>query len=297
MAFTILAVDDEVSNLRLIKGFLAKSGFNVITAEDGVQAWKTLKESPTEIDLLLTDRMMPNMDGMELITKVKQHPEMKNIPIIMQTASAQKEQVIEGFEAGVYYYLTKPFDAMVLVSIINAALADVQAQEALYKEVVKYKKIQTLVKNCTFYFSSLEDVQSLTVYLANFFPEPDRVAMGISELLINAVEHGLLGITYDEKSELNNKGKWYEEIKIREELPENIHKKILVSHEKTDTEISLVIKDGGYGFNWKKYMELDAERATDNHGRGIAMSNSISFDTVEYRGNGNEVCCKVKLCS
>jgi CheY-like chemotaxis protein/anti-sigma regulatory factor (Ser/Thr protein kinase) len=294
MAYKILAVDDEVNNLKLIKGFLAKSGYDVITAEDGVQAWEILKESPTDIDLLLTDRMMPNMDGMELVAKVKQHPKMKYIPIIMQTASAQKEQIVEGFKAGVYYYLTKPFDAMVLVSIINAAISDVQAQEALYKEVVEYKKIQTLVERCDFHFSSFEDVQGLTVYLSNFFPEPERVAMGISELLINAVEHGLLGITYDEKSQLNNKGIWLEEVKIRQELPENINKRILVSHEKTDTEISLVIKDGGNGFNWKKYMDLDAERATDNHGRGIAMSQMISFDTVEYRGNGSEVCCKVK---
>lgn len=294
MAYKILAVDDEINNLKLIKGFLAKSGYEVITAEDGVQAWEILEGSPTEIDLLLTDRMMPNMDGMELVAKVKQHPKLKNMPIIMQTASAHKEQIVEGFKAGVYYYLTKPFDSMVLVSIINAAIVDLQAKEQIYKEVVEFKKIQTLVERCNFCFSSLVDVRSLTVYLSNFFPEPDRVAMGISELLINAVEHGSLGITYDEKSELNNKGKWSEEVKIREELPENSNKKILVWHEKTDTEISLVIKDGGNGFNWKKYMELDAERATDNHGRGIAMSNKISFDTIEYRGNGNEVCCKVK---
>lgn len=294
MAYKILAVDDEINNLKLIKGFLAKSGYEVITAEDGVQAWEILEGSPTEIDLLLTDRMMPNMDGMELVAKVKQHPKLKNMPIIMQTASVHKEQIVEGFKAGVYYYLTKPFDSMVLVSIINAAIVDLQAKEQIYKEVVEFKKIQTLVERCNFCFSSLVDVRSLTVYLSNFFPEPDRVAMGISELLINAVEHGSLGITYDEKSELNNKGKWSEEVKIREELPENSNKKILVWHEKTDTEISLVIKDGGNGFNWKKYMELDAERATDNHGRGIAMSNKISFDTIEYRGNGNEVCCKVK---
>jgi CheY-like chemotaxis protein/anti-sigma regulatory factor (Ser/Thr protein kinase) len=295
MTYKILAVDDEVPNIKLIIGFLARSGFDVITAEDGVQAWEILEKQSAEIDLILTDRMMPNMDGMELVAKIKQNPQMRNIPIIMQTAAAQKEQVIEGVKAGLYYYLTKPFDSMILISLINAAIADAQVQKELITEVVKYKMIQTLVEGCHFSFSVLKEARDLTVYLANFFPDPSRVTLGISEMLINAVEHGTLGITYDEKSALNRECKWEEEIKKREVMPENINKRISVSYSKVGAEISLVVKDEGSGFDWNKYMAISAERATDNHGRGIAMSNMISFDVVEYRGNGNEVCCKIYL--
>jgi len=295
MTYKILAVDDEEKNLKLIQGFLQRDGYEVITASDGMHAWKLLQNLNNEIDVILTDRMMPNMDGMELTKKVKAHPEMRNIPIIMQTAAAQKDQVAEGVKAGVYYYLTKPFDSVVLISIISAAISDAQVQKELILEVHKHKKVMEFIDTCHFSFSRLDDARDLTIYLANFFPDPDRVTLGISEILINAVEHGNLGITYDEKTALNSDGKWGDEVHRREKLPDNSIKKVAVSYVKSEKEISLIVKDQGAGFDWKKYMDIDPERATDNHGRGIAMSNLMSFDKLEYIGNGNEVHCKVLL--
>lgn len=291
----ILAVDDEIKNLDLMNAFLSRKGHEVVTAGDGVQAWEILEQHYNDFDVILLDRMMPNMDGIQLTHKMKSHNEMKRIPIVMQTAAAQNEQIEEGVAAGVFYYLTKPYGPDILYSIVDTAIAAYNEQKALLKEINKHQQALLLIDSCDLSFSTLSESTNLTIYLSNFFPDPERVSQGISELLINAVEHGNLGITYDEKSELNNNGTWLDEVNRRQELPENIQKKVHVSYENNKNEIILTIKDEGAGFDWQKYMQIDMERATDNHGRGIAMANMMSFDSLEYQGNGNEVRCTVKL--
>ena len=85
MTYKILAVDDEAFNLDIIGEYLEEVGHEVIQAEDGSIAMNILAKN-SDIDLIVLDRMMPNMDGMEVLKKVKQHPELRTIPVIMQTA-------------------------------------------------------------------------------------------------------------------------------------------------------------------------------------------------------------------
>lgn len=291
----LLAIDDEPKNLKLIKCYLAGTDYEILTAEDGVKGLETLQNAAQDIDLILLDRMMPNMDGIEFLQKVKATPETSSIPVIMQTAAAESKQVVEGIQAGVYYYLTKPFDKEVLLSLINSALRDSNSQTQLREKINHQNYIMELVQSSDFRFQTLEDTRKLTVFLANLYPDPERVLLGLSELMINAVEHGNLGITYDEKTILNRENRWEEEVLRRQRLPENKDKYGRVRYEKQDGEIVLTITDTGNGFDWKNYMEMDVSRATDNHGRGIAMSKLISFDHIEYHGQGNEVVCKVSI--
>lgn len=292
--FKILAVDDEPKNLKLIKGFLADA-YDVVMAADGVLAWEILEKSYADFDAIVLDRMMPNMDGIQLTMKIKAHPVMRDIPIIMQTAAAHKDQIVEGIGAGVYYCLTKPYDAEILLSIVGRAVQDFCKQRMLHEEIRKHKKILGMMEECSLSFQKLEDAEDLIAYLASFFPEPEQRAMGISELLINAIEHGNLGISYSEKTQLSLENSWQQEVERRQALPENSKKYVHLHYGRTKTEAFLIIKDEGEGFEWERYMDIDPARATDPHGRGIAMSRMMSFDELEYRGNGNEVCAKVKI--
>lgn len=104
----ILAVDDEEFNLMIIKAYLEEEGYDVILAADGLQGLEQLQKHP-DIAVIVLDRMMPNMDGMTMLAKVKADPVWNEIPVIMQTAAASSQQVLEGIQAGVYYYLTKPY--------------------------------------------------------------------------------------------------------------------------------------------------------------------------------------------
>lgn len=292
---TILIVDDEPNNLRALQLDLEDTNYRVISASDGLEAWSALETYKHDIAVILLDRIMPNMDGMQFMAKLKATPSVSSIPVIMQTAAAEKEQVVEGIRAGVYYYLTKPYDKYVMLSILSAAVRDYRQFSRLREGLKQFTKKLNLVRSSHFEVRTFEDTEYLATFLAQFFPEPDRVVFGLSELIINAVEHGNLGISYDEKSELNKKGIWKEEILRRQQLPEFSKKMVIISYQREKDHIELRIKDEGNGFRWQDYMEISPDRAMDNHGRGIAMSRMMSFDQLEYLGCGNEVVCWVML--
>jgi CheY-like chemotaxis protein/anti-sigma regulatory factor (Ser/Thr protein kinase) len=288
---TILIVDDEVFNLDIIEEYLEDEdqGYRIVRAEDGVMAWSLLENDPGSFDVILLDRMMPKLDGMEVLARIKTHSVLCSIPVILQTARAGKQDIVAGLKAGAFYYLTKPFEGEMLRSVVQTALQDRARYKEAQKEVYKHARIMGMMQSGHFHFCTLEQGRNLASMLANACPDPSRAVSGLSELMINAVEHGNLAITYEQKSVLNKNGNWEAEVNRRLAIPENACKVVEVDYARVNGEILITITDQGEGFDWRPFMELSAERAFDTHGRGIAMSRLLSFDRLEYRGNGNEV--------
>ena len=291
----VLVVDDEHANIDIIDLYLKEAGYNVYTANNGEEGFEKLLQNKGDISVILLDRMMPKMNGMEFIKKVKEDTSIANIPIILQTAAALQSQIDEGIAAGAYYYLTKPYSRQSLLSITRTAVSSYTEENALRKDLLTYKTQLHLIKESSFEASTLDDVRQLASFIANFYPQPERVVHGLSELLLNAVEHGNLRITYEEKSRLMSEDSWLAEIQHRLSLPENMDKKVLIHYSRQATKITLHIKDEGNGFDWRNFMEIQSNRATDNHGRGIALARMLSFDDIKYKGMGNEVICTVLL--
>ena len=287
----ILVVDDEPLNLDIIEEFLTGKGqpYRVETAGDGIEAMEMLETDPTKYDAVLLDRMMPRMSGMEVLEKMSEHPELKYIPVILQTAKASKEDILEGLKAGAYYYLTKPFTSEMLHSVVRTAVKDRSYNKALLASLNVTKSSVKLLKNATFQFYCLEDVRSISSLVACACDEADKVAMGLSELMINAIEHGNLHIGYDEKSMLRKQDRWESEISERLKLSENKDKFALIDVVSNADEVMYTITDQGNGFEWGDFLEFDTARVMDNHGRGIAMANKLYFSKLEYQGNGNTV--------
>lgn len=114
----ILVVDDFATMRRIIKNLLHDLGFDNITeADNGVNALNTLKNQ--RIDFMILDWSMPEMDGLTLLKKVRADENLKNLPILMVTAEARKEMIIEAAKAGVNGYIVKPFTANTLQEKIN----------------------------------------------------------------------------------------------------------------------------------------------------------------------------------
>ncbi len=291
---TILIIDDDRNNVDILALDLEDEGYDILIASDGSKGWDALQQNKDQIKTILLDRMMPNMNGIEFMNKIKADDSVKDIPVIMQTAAAEKSQVSEGVQAGVYYYLTKPYEKEVMLSIVTAAITDYANFSDLKKELKQFKQKLYLVKEAKFEAKDLEDVRFLSTFLSNFYPDPERVVFGISEMLLNAVEHGNLGITYEEKTKLMLEGKWAQEIENRLLTDENKKKSANVYFKKDNDQITLEITDEGKGFNWKDFLEISPERATHSHGRGIALSSTMSFDSIEYIAPGNKVICTVK---
>lgn len=121
MTNRILIVDDDELNLRILEEILHEANFETMRAMNGLQAMALLEEGES-FDLILLDRMMPEMDGMQVMERLKADDRWKNIPVVMQTAATAPTQVIEGATSGVYYYLTKPFEEEMVLSIVRSAL-------------------------------------------------------------------------------------------------------------------------------------------------------------------------------
>jgi len=293
----ILVVDDEPLNLDIIEEYLTGGGdesYTVETANDGVEAMEKLEAAPDKYDTVLLDRMMPNMSGMEVLEKMSVHPDLKYIPVILQTAKVSKEDILEGIKAGAYYYLTKPFTRDFLHSVVKTAVKDRSFSKALLESLSVTRSSIKLLKNAHFEFRSLEDINAVSSLLACSCEEADKVAMGLSELMINAVEHGNLKIGYDEKSELRKSDQWETEIANRLTLPEYRDVFATIDVINNDNNVTFTIIDQGDGFDWNEFMEFDTARVMDNHGRGIAMANQLYFSSLKYNGNGNTVTVTVE---
>jgi two-component system chemotaxis response regulator CheY len=110
MKMKILVIDDFSTMRRIVKNVLKQIGFdNIEEAEDGAQAFAKLKNGG--FGFVVSDWNMPNMDGLELLKAVRKDPVLKDLPILMVTAEAEKEKVITAIQAGVNNYVVKPFTA------------------------------------------------------------------------------------------------------------------------------------------------------------------------------------------
>ncbi len=106
----IIIVDDFSTMRRIIKNILRQLGFNNVTeADDGATAWPKIQAE--EFDLVVTDWNMPKMSGLELLKNIRNDENLKDIPVLMVTAEALKENIIEAVKAGVSNYIIKPFTA------------------------------------------------------------------------------------------------------------------------------------------------------------------------------------------
>jgi len=290
----VLAVDDEAFNLDILGEYLEEAGYQVVSAADGEEALVQL-EQHADIDVIVLDRMMPRLDGMECLKRIKLDERWKNIPVIMQTAAASLEHIRQGIEAGVFYYLTKPYEEAMLISLVRSALEQSRSQASLQQAVRQNKQVLGLMEMSRFQFRTLEEARHLAVYIANAFPNPESIVYGLSELMINAIEHGNLGISYEEKTDLVYAGTWASEVDRRLNDPKYSEKKAHLEFVAAHDFLEVCIKDQGLGFKFQNYLDLAPERATDPHGRGIATARMMSFDQLEYQGVGNVVIARVQL--
>jgi len=110
---TVLICDDELMNRKVASKILKKEGFDVVEAEDGVVAWDMLQKN--KYDVILTDWNMPNMNGLELVKKIRSEGSThKKTPTVMITTEGGKGEVITALKAGVNNYIVKPFNAQTL---------------------------------------------------------------------------------------------------------------------------------------------------------------------------------------
>jgi len=232
-----------------------------------------MERDPWRYDVVLLDRNMPRLGGVELLQWLKANSELRSLPVILQTASDSRADLLAAMKGGAFYFLTKPYDVEVLLTVVATAVRD-RASYRQLQTVARRSELATgLLRSASFRLRTIEEARDVGTLVAGLCPDPGNTVIGLTELIVNAVEHGNLGITYAEKSELNGINRWLEELDRRAAMPQNAEKYVEVAYERDEREIRITVRDQG------------------------AELRRLSFDDLEYRDPGNEVVAKIDVSS
>lgn len=295
MSAQILVIEDELISQHILMRLLQQAGHEVVATDSGGQAWLCLTDPGHCFDVILLDRNLPDINGIELLTRIRNDNRLKDIPVIMQTAMAEPEDMLSGLRSGAYYYITKPFEPASLLAVVDSAVRHIRNHRFLLDEIKNTTRVLNQMTKAEFHFQTLDQARSIATLLCTAWPDGAKVVLGLSELMLNAIEHGNLGIDYQQKSRLLESGLLWEELDRRMAHPDFSAKQASVRFERTADEIRFLIRDQGPGFDWRHYLNMSPERALHTHGRGIAMAKMLSFDELQYQDPGNEVLAICRL--
>jgi CheY-like chemotaxis protein len=287
-AARLLVVDDEAINREIIAEYLEDTDYQLTMAAGGEEALVRLR-ADAGFDAVILDRMMPGVDGLAVLGQIQADAALRHVPVIMQTAAAGHEQVAEGLRLGAYYYLTKPYHRDALLAVVRSAVEMVQRRRALTLAIDEFRGLIGLIIDGRFRVKSLQEARALSAAISSLGADPASVALGLSELMINGIEHGNLGIGFHEKAELLAAGRWEAEIETRLASAANSEKFVEVRVQRGPGALHVGIRDQGPGFDWRPYLDLSESRALYPNGRGIAMARHIAFRNLRFIDPGNEV--------
>lgn len=207
----------------------------------------------------------------------------------MQTGATAADEIADGIQAGVFYYLTKPYQEQALLSIVQSALQTHEQHDLFMENLTRQSDVISNMTQGVFNLRTPDEAQDLAFLLGSVFPRKELAVMGLHELLLNAVEHGLLEIGYELKTQLLLTRKWDQEIRKRLHDDAYQGKQITVQFQQNADEWTITITDPGNGFEWQNYLQIEPSRATKPNGRGIAKAHLLAFDQLNYNLEGNVV--------
>lgn len=162
---------------------------------------------------------------------------------------------------------------------LNAELPDEKLRQAVFQ-----------TGGANFRFRELDDISPLVHRLSALAAEPTKVSLGLTELMLNAIEHGVLGISSEEKRALASTGHVHDEVGRRLAAPEYAGLDAGVTVKLDNGLLCFLVSDPGQGFDWRGRLAAAADNRDDSPcGRGIAIAVRIAFTRIEYQGCGNVV--------
>lgn len=256
-----------------------------------------LQDTLSLYDAYLFDNSQYYEDNLMLLKALKKNGQYAVVPVIFQANIEDMSLVQEGLQHGVYFYLLKPYTQEFLLSVLKAAVTGFDHQQALSQNLMALEssngRLESKLQVAKFHIKTVEDAKSLSCALAFIAPKPKEVALGLFELMTNAIEHGSLNISYQEKTHLIQTNCLQAEINHRQKLPKYFKKIVTVEFERKSNFLQFTIRDMGEGFDCTPYLDFSVERAMDSHGRGVMIANKLSFDELFYEDNGCTVVGRV----
>ncbi|MBX7057009.1 MAG: response regulator [Leptospirales bacterium] len=291
MQAPVALVDDDPSIVGLITRLLESRYRNLPILQLGTlgEARRHLLELDPAPCLLILDWTLPDGEGVSLLRELKANTRGRLMPVIMLTAHSEAEFVRQGIAAGAFYYLTKPVQPPLLLATVGAAFDQFRALQQSAEEIDELRMAVLDMERGEFRVQRPPEALRLSRWLSHLESDPARLRFGLMELLTNAIEHGNLEISYQQKSSLLRSNELDDFLQARlEEAPYSQRYATLRFWREGPNKL-FEIEDMGQGFDHRPYLTLSADRAFDLHGRGIALAREHSFAALDYQGAGNIV--------
>lgn len=286
----ILLIDDEPLVREELGGLLEDEGYLVIAGADGEEGLALFRsEAP---DMVITDVRMPRKDGLSVAVTIRQ--EDPGVPVAVITGHGSESMAINALRSGVIDFIKKP----VRVEDLTSALARMEA--ARRPPELKYAEMPPMVKllSHSWVYQLGNDLGAIPSFvdamLRQCTEEIDRIAvlelsLALRELILNAVEHGNLGLSYQEKTKALEAGTIDQLLEERAQMSEYRDRSVIVTVSRQERRLIFSIKDEGEGFDWSALPDpADTPDLFSIHGRGVLLSR-MSVDSLEFNEQGNEV--------
>lgn len=179
----VLLVDDEAGLREAVQAYLEDSGFEVAVASNATEGWEKLQVSPP--DVLISDIMMPQVDGYQFLQQVREDPRFKSLPVVFLTARGMTSDRIQGYNAGVDAYIPKPFDPEELVAIVSNLM---QRQAARTPAEGDSPDIAAMAQQ-------IEEIKALLTQRGTMSPTPAPIRIDFTpreQDVLNKVAEGLM---------------------------------------------------------------------------------------------------------
>jgi DNA-binding response OmpR family regulator len=284
----ILLIDDEALVREELGALLQDEGYEVITGADGEEGLALFRVARP--DMVITDVRMPRRDGLSVAMTIR--AEDPSVPVTVITGHGTESMAIEALRAGVNDFIKKP----VRLDDLTAALQRMQAARQPPGLTELPPSVVLVEHRWTYRLeNNLEIIPNFVdVLLKHTAVGMDRTAvlelgLALRETILNAVEHGNLGLSYREKSQALENGTLDDLLRERSQRPELEQRRVTVSAQRTHHSLTVQISDEGQGFAWRDLPDpTDTVNLLSTHGRGVLLAR-LSVDSLTYNERGNGV--------
>ncbi len=269
---------------------LGRLGYEVIYLREGQPALDTLNVAVVGLNAMILDWRGQNTKDSGFAEQLADEAGKAGLPVLTFVADGRDEDARIARAAGLTNILAMPCR---LADLKEALENTIEGREpGTQKPDLRLCDATALLESCRFRFRTPEDVDKLVPLISGIFPDPERTASGIAELMMNAIEHGNLEIGQDRKSDWVSRGIYRSElVKRLQTLPYAQRRAELIIN-RQENGIMVVIMDEGCGFCWQDFIESDAPEptlVTGQCGKGLAKAKRDSFDDLKFNHTGNKV--------
>ncbi|MBN2091836.1 ATP-binding protein [candidate division KSB1 bacterium] len=258
--YRLLLIDNDLERIKLIRELLEEKEFEVLTVGDGNSAINLFRSQP--FDLILTNIMLNDMDGVEIVTAIREIDH--ELPVIIMSSSSHANKAIKALYAGAHHFVREPIEIEELVQTIEKLLCYRQEHDS-YKKVYPYleqKVVFQIPGDYSFMGGVIQYLNAILVKIGIQEEDDIQVKVSLLESITNAIEHGNHG---------------------------NANKKVEIEAQITAEKAIFTIKDQGKGFDYQNLPDpTEPENIIKARGRGIFMIQNL-MDEVSFNAKGNVI--------